>query len=388
MRWLVDARPLADPAQGGVARVARRLIEALVGRGGDDEIVVATTGSKSPDTGRLPTGPHVRHVHLRVPNKVWSAMCVTKSVSLDKEIEERTGTIDAAFLPNLGFVGNVKRPYVLLLHDLSFLIGPEWFTAKTRLWHHAVDAKRLIREASHLLSVSETTKRDAMRLLDIPADRITVIPIGPTLVSDATRCRLHARYVLALGANDPRKNATTAVEAVAALRRKVGFEDVGLVMVGAGSPRPGRGNRAPTFKTSFPRRRESIPAWIRYVAKPTDPELADLYRNAAVFLYPSWYEGYGLPLHEAAAYGTPRIASTGGALPETAPPGTLFADPAKPHHWVEALRTVLSPVGAQFIAPVRPEGAMNHAPTKHEILANEWEKSAEILLQTLRTVSH
>jgi glycosyltransferase involved in cell wall biosynthesis len=65
-------------------------------------------------------------------------------------------------------------------------------------------------------------------------------------------------------------------------------------------------------------------------------------KHASVFLYPSWYEGFGLPLHEAARFGTPCIASTAGALPETAPEGTHFAPPGKPHLWKKALEMVLT----------------------------------------------
>ncbi|MBU1348667.1 glycosyltransferase family 4 protein [Patescibacteria group bacterium] len=345
MRWLVDARPLTDATSGGVGRVSRHLLKAFTRLATDDETVLATTGSQPPTTDVLPTGSNVRHVHLRVPNKLWSLGCMTGFAAIDETCERRAGTVDATFLPNLGFVGELRRPTVLLLHDLSFLIEPRWFSRRARLWHQAVDATAQIRRATHLLAVSETTRCDAMRLLDIPGDRITVIPIGATFESVAPRSTLHApraRYVLALGADDSRKNAATATEAVAALRHEPRFEDVELVLVGS-----------PTCP------------------RPSDAELADLYRHASAFLYPSWYEGYGLPLHEAAAFGTPCIASTAGALLETAPPGTLFADPAKPHHWVEALKIALS-IQTQDV----------------RISAQPWDQAASILLATLRGVTH
>ena len=116
------------------------------------------------------------------------------------------------------------------------------------------------------------------------------------------------------------------MRAVEDLRREKDFSDLELILVGAGLVPP------PLVDGS----------WVHHIQRPSDSELAALYSNASAFLYPSWYEGYGLPLHEAAAFGTPRIASTAGALPETAPPGTLFADPAKPHHWAEALKMALS----------------------------------------------
>ena len=162
---------------------------------------------------------------------------------------KKVGKIDAIFLPNLGFVGRIAmRPYILLLHDLSFLIEPRWFSLKSRLWHKAISAKRCIQNAAHLLAVSETTKRDAMRLLNIPEERITVIPIGFSLPSPATHYSLDRggrdkpaptpnKYILALGGNDPRKNTGTAVRAVEDLRREKDFSDLELILVGAGLSR-------------------------------------------------------------------------------------------------------------------------------------------------------
>ncbi|MBI4138709.1 glycosyltransferase family 4 protein [Candidatus Uhrbacteria bacterium] len=331
MRWLVDARSMVDPSGGGVSRVGRGLIEAFIAVAANDAIVLATTGwaASSPATalntigkrdpascGDKQQAARDARVHIYIPNKLWSAACLSGLTSLDRVVEKRAGKIGSVFLPNIGFVGPMKRPYVLLLHDLSFLIEPEWFPRKMRWWHRAVGAAKLIRGAAHLLAVSETTKRDAVRLLGIPPERITVLPIGPTLIPLPTGLPAYrptaSPYILALGWGDPRKNTATAIAAVDGLRRDPAFSDLQLIIVG------------------------------RDVVRPSDTELASLYANAAAFLYPSWYEGYGLPLHEAASFGTPCVASTAGALTETAPPGTFFADPAKPHHWVEALRIALT----------------------------------------------
>lgn len=332
MRIIVDARPFALPLQGGVGRVAQRLIRAYALEFPQDELVLATTGwiePELPDDLRL---PNVRRCHLKIPNKLWSALAMLGAVSLARAVEKKTGTAEVFFMPNLGFVGRLPRGMrsILLLHDLSFLIEPRWFTRKDRLWHRAVGAKRLIRKAARLLAVSETTKQDAQRLLGVEENKIKVIQMGTTLdVNGETRePRCARRYLLALGLGDPRKNATTAIEAVKILRQEKGFEDIELMLVGACATRPGRMACAPT--------------WIHPIARPSDAKLAALYSSAAIFLYPSWYEGYGLPLHEAARYGTPCIASTSGALPETAPPGTILANPAKPQHWVQAIKLTLT----------------------------------------------
>lgn len=332
MRLLVDARSLTDRRSGGVARVAGRLVAAYAETFPEDELVLATTGSEALPLPAAFDRPNVRRIHLAVPNKVWSFISMAGTTSFTKEMERKAGKTDATFLPNIGFVGQLQKPTTLLLHDLSFLIEPRWFGWKQRVWHYAVGAKRLIRSADRLLAVSERTKEDAIRLLRIPEDRIAVIPIGPTLPPHlpAPSYRLPPHpYALALGWDDPRKNARMLAD----VARAVGID---LIVVG------------------------------RDVTRPTDSELAFLYANASVFLYPSWYEGYGLPLWEAARFGTPCIASTSGALPETAPPGTLFVNPAKPHHWVEALKLAIG-------TPREPKTAQSSG----------WSDAARILRNTL-----
>jgi glycosyltransferase involved in cell wall biosynthesis len=319
-------------------------VEAYARLHPQDEIICFTSGMRKPTMpDEIAHFSNIKQVHLSIPNKIWSGLSMFSLVSMVRATERRVGRVDAIFLPNVGFVGNLRgRPYTILVHDLSFLIEPRWFTRWQRLWHRAVHARTLIKRATAVLCVSETTRRDAVRILGVSEERTRVISLGLTLTNgqkEDETAGSHAanpyaggrtqrsaptgnRYALALGAGDARKNAATAIEAVRALRQEPGFEDVELILVGAD-----RCVRHP---------------WVHHVPRPSDAELAGLYQNTVAFLYPSWYEGYGLPLHEAAAFGTPRIASTAGALPETAPRNTIFAHPSKPHQWVEALRIALT----------------------------------------------
>lgn len=338
MTILVDARPLLNPPHGGIPRVTLEILCAYAEVYPDDKLLCVTTGHDQLQLpSRLATFSNVTHLHLRIPNKLWSALSIFNLVSMTHAAEQHGYTIDTTFFPNLGFVGRTNRPYSLLLHDLSFLIEPRWFSLRSRLWHRAVHARELIQNATSLFSVSETTKRDAIQLLNIPENRIHVIQMGQTIThkprTEQTRpTALHARYILSMGLNDPRKNVHTVIDAVERLRQEEYFHDLQLIIVGTPERHPVR-QRAD---------------WIHIAVHPTDKDLAMLYQFASAFAYPSWYEGFGLPLHEAAIYGTPRIASTAGALPETAPIGTIFANPAKPQHWVEAMRDAVGMKGIEM----------------------------------------
>ncbi|HWQ99954.1 MAG TPA: glycosyltransferase family 1 protein, partial [Candidatus Methylomirabilis sp.] len=284
--------------------------------------------------------------HIPVPNKLWSAMTMLGTASLDREVAGRTNTpVDAVLLPNLGFVGRLSAPYALILHDLSFLIEPRWFSPKTQLWHRAVGATQLIRGAARLFAVSETSARDAERVLAIPRDRIETFHPGIPNLNSVTpipspESPVPTPFILAFGEPNPRKNVATAIAAVAKLREEPEFTDLHLIIVGP-TPRVQFPVPSPPASLREALRAGSQQNWITRLSHLSDPELTDLYGHASALLYPSWYEGFGLPLHEAARHGTPCLASAHGALPETAPRGTLFIPPAKPHLWAAALRDVL-----------------------------------------------
>ncbi|MSR85621.1 hypothetical protein EXS71_04280, partial [Candidatus Uhrbacteria bacterium] len=224
MKILIDARPFVDPHAGGVTKFALGVVEALMKAMPDAAFTLVTTGLRHTQY----TIPNTRYSsrHVLIPNKLWSFLSMIGVVSLDRVVKDKP---DLLFLPNLGFTGRPHTPYFLLVHDLSFLIEPRWFRLRGRLWHRAVQAKRLIREARHLFAVSERTKQDLIEQLKIPADNITVIPIGldPVKTFDELPLPLQGkRFVLAMGHGNTRKNSTCAQVAVEALRRDPKFSDV------------------------------------------------------------------------------------------------------------------------------------------------------------------
>lgn len=311
-RILFDLRPSRN--HGGIARVTERLLAYLKHTRPHDDIVTITTGWENDRCG---------DVHIRLPNKLWSALTFLGLTSLDRAVH---APFDELILPNIGFVGTPKTPYTIVVHDLSFLIEPTWFPFRMRLWHKAVRATRLIQNATRVWCVSQTTANDVVRLLNVPPERITVLPKGVITGAPNTTTGSTAptgRYVLAF-TGSRRKNAATAIRAVAQLKHDPRFTDLRLFLIGE--------KTAPRH-LPYP--------WIIPIPFLTDDALRDHYQHAAALLYPSWYEGFGLPLHEAAAFNTPLLASAYGALPETAPKNTLLIPPEKPHLWVTALRAVL-----------------------------------------------
>jgi len=191
-------------------------------------------------------------------------------------------------------------PCVVTVHDVSFAREPELMSRKDRFLFRRV-VPRAVRRAARVLTVSERTKRDLAELWDVAADRIVVTPNG---VDPAFSPGDGAHdYVLAVGAIQQRKNQLAAFEAA---------EAVGLPLVVAGP------EKDPSLAAELRARGARVEGYV-------DAErLADLYRGAACLVQASRYEGFGLPVLEAMASGTPVVAVHEAALEEVAGSAAIF----------------------------------------------------------------
>ena len=193
-------------------------------------------------------------------------------------------------------------PLVVTVHDLAVLRHPEVFSLWTRHYSRAC-VPRVVRAASRVIAVSEFTKRELVELLGTPPEKVTVIPNGVADVFSPDGPAAEGDYVLSVGTLEPRKNLARVEEAT----RLSGAE---LRVVGA---RGWGGVQAA--------------GWLGRVP---DDELARLYRGAKCVVYASLYEGFGLPIAEAMACGTPVVTSRGGATEETAGGAAVLVDPYDP----------------------------------------------------------
>ncbi|MGE5273837.1 MAG: glycosyltransferase family 4 protein [Verrucomicrobiota bacterium] len=193
-------------------------------------------------------------------------------------------------------------PVVVTVHDLAVLRHPGTFNQWTRRYSRLA-VPRVARAARRLIAVSEFTRRELVELLGVSAERVRVIPnaVGDPFVPDGPAAE--GEYVLAVGTLEPRKNLAAAQQAA----ERLGVE---LRVVGAS----GWGD-------------VRVDGWLGRVS---DEELAALYRGARCLVYPSLYEGFGIPVLEAMACGTPVVTSCGGATEEVAGGAAVLVDPHDP----------------------------------------------------------
>jgi glycosyltransferase involved in cell wall biosynthesis len=216
----------------------------------------------------------------------------------------------------------LKRRQVLMIHDAAIFDLPDGYSARFRLWYRFAFAL-LKRNVRHIVTVSAFSKARIATQLDISPDNISVIRNGvdhlDRIASDPSILeRLDVTpdgFVLIVGSLAPGKNLARVLEAIALLERELG--DLKFVIAGGKNVRifgtEGNGGREPAKNI----------VWAGYVG---DGELKALYENAACFVFPSLYEGFGLPPLEAMYCGCPVITSSDGALPEVCGDAALYCD--------------------------------------------------------------
>ena len=210
----------------------------------------------------------------------------------------KAGDLDVLHCTTFRGPRRARVPTVLTVHDLAILRSPEAFPR----WHRLYGSRlpRVLRSADAIVAVSEFTKAETVDLAGVPPERIRVVPNGVDAVFDADGRRADGDYVLAVATLEPRKNLGRAVEAA----RAAGVE---LRVVGA----RGWGG-------------VDVQGWVGEIP---DSELAALYRGARCVVYPSLHEGFGLPVLEAMACGTPVVTSRGTATEEIAGGAAVLVDP-------------------------------------------------------------
>jgi glycosyltransferase involved in cell wall biosynthesis len=277
----------------------------------------------------LPTAPNMRVAQRWLPPKLVQSLWRQDRSEGFKEL--LLGHVDVVhsttFCAPRFHLG--RKRLVVTVYDLSFVTYPEYHLP-ANVEHCLRGTKLAIERADALIAISESTRRELIDEMGAPPERIVVTPLAPggSLRRVSDRARLEAvrrrydlpeRFVLFLGALEPRKNLPRLLEAFAALTPA---ERRGLQLVVAGAQ--GWLNEAVHERVQ----KLGLDASVRFAGYIEPADLAALYSLATVFAYPSLWEGFGLPVVEAMACGTPVLTSNVSSLPEVAGDAAVLVPPA------------------------------------------------------------
>ena len=322
----INARFLTQPITG-VQRVAEQLVLALDRElGSSSELrkqysfrLVAPSGER-----RQIALNHISTVEVgRLRGQQWEQL----------ELPAYTA---GRLLLNLCNTAPVGVRSIVVIHDASVFAVPQAYSPAFRSWYRIL-IPLLGRRALRLITVSDFSRKELSRRAGIPPDKFDILPLGAdhVLHAPADKGVFHrlpvgpGRYILSVGSRSPHKNLGALIPAVAAL----GVKQLPLVLAG--------GANARVFAGSV-RSESSIDAG--YV---TDGELRALYENALCFVFPSLYEGFGLPPLEAMLCGCPALVSNAGSLPEVCGSGARYCNPGNPDDIARGIREIVAEPGVR-----------------------------------------
>lgn len=326
----------------GVQRYARGITRQLLERD-DVEVVAPAEETILPEYADLPiTGIG------RLTGHAW------EQISLPRYAKKR-----GALLLNLGSTGPAfMRRQIVTNHDITYVRYPESFTRSFRLLYRAL-TPILLRRALGVITVSEFSRREISSFYQVSPDKFAVVPNAVDAQFSRGQASTPQGYLLAVSSPSAHKNFARLLEAYASLphpRRA-------LLIVGSTAPAMVRPDLAEDPD-------------VRFVGRVTDDELVHIYRGAAAFIFPSLYEGFGIPPLEAQACGVPVIASRIPSQEEVLGDSAVYVDPMSVDEIAGAIESVLA-ASVDERAELIKRGLRN-------VQRYSWSRSADAVSDILR----
>lgn len=355
MNIVIDIRPLMEGKLSGIEVYLLQLLRQLLKIDHENSYILFANAAKNISS-RIPefSGKNVSMIQTKIPNKLLNiGLGLFRFPKLDKIIirhlkkypEKIPSTmketkIDIFFMPDLrpsAFTKKIKK--ITVIHDLSFEHFKQFFSKKTRLWYRLLNPKREIRTSNHLIAVSSFTKQDLINSYNIPEEKITVIheAVDDSFCKNVTeknfphiqhRYGLPEKYFLFLSTIEPRKNVQNMVEGFI-IYKKTHPNDLTKLVIG--------GSKHPKIFSKV--MLENHPDII-FTGFIDEEDKASVIKHAEAFLYPSFFEGFGLPLLEAMKCGTPIVTSNTSSMPEVAGNAAVFINPNFPDAIADALEKI------------------------------------------------
>lgn len=386
MKIGVDIRVLMDEYYSGVSEYAANLLKVLFEQDKNNNYKLFYNSWHNLET-RLNKWNNERSqvIGRHYPNKIFNYF-LQKTLGYPK-LDKVLGGVNIFWSPHFNFThlsASKDLKKIITVHDLSFLRYPEFFSLRKNFWHHALNVKKILREADKIIAISQNTKNDIIELTGVAPEKIVVIYSGVNLIKREVSAeerqgfldkhQLSGRFILYLGNIEPRKNISGIIAAFNNLKTKDAAEggqlsDLKLILAGASGWKNKKiydVYQASLYKND-----------IRFLGYISQKEKDILYNISSVFVYPSFYEGFGFPPLEAMVYGLPVVCSNTSSLPEVVGSAALMVNPFKTEEIGEALEIVLTD-------EVVRERLINQGYERLKLFS--WKKTAAQYLQVFKEV--
>lgn len=378
MRIFIDARLLTKGKTTGIEAYTHLLVDALLKIDSINEYIFFYNGFR-----KVPFPDEWRKKNVKVIDKNISNKLLEVSFKFFHwPTIETFSHVDVIYSPHFNLL-RTKNPEkrVITFHDCSFAVYPEFFPLRKQLWHWEQECGPQARHAGAVIAVSDFTKETLVRFLGVASEKIYAIHSGVNpfykvlekyseeVLQFRKTHHLESSFLLSVGTFEPRKNYLLTIKIFSELKKKVEFRDLKLVLAGS----MGWLTRSILKAIRTSSARDAIMIW----ETPTDEELRFLYNSASVFLYPSFFEGFGFPPLEAQACGCPVVASNRSSLPEVLQNSALLVDPWRVEEGTLAVEALLK--DSEFRELYRARGFEN-------IKRFLWEETAKKLLKIFEII--
>jgi len=328
----IDARKLHD---FGIGTYIRNLLRQLARIDRDTEFVILCRPADSQTLGTLGT-------NFRAVVETSGNYSLAEQWRIPLALRREHVTLFHA--PHYVLPPLVGCESVVTIHDCIHLMFPQYLPNQLAYTYARASIRMAARRATRIMTVSESSKRDILRFVDVAPEKIDVIhnayderfgiePAEEDVVRVRERYQLNDEFVLYAGNVKPHKNLGRLIEAFHLVRKR-GMNHLKLVMIGDEISKYTALRRAVHH--------HQLHKYVRFLGYLPEETLAVMYRLAGVFVFPSLYEGFGLPPLEAMASGTPVVTSNVSSLPEVAGDAAVLVDPYDPHAIAEGIYQVLT----------------------------------------------
>lgn len=356
MKIAIDIQSLYDPHPSGVGHYVLEVLKAIEPDPGI-ELVLFSRGQRMVQLDPAITSkPNVRHIHRRIPNKLINPLLSLGIVSLEQLLGEH---VDVVWYPNTGYLPRTRAKTVLTVHDLAWFLMPETYNWVHHIRYSLTRARTWIKQATHVVAVSNATKQDVVTQFDRSPEDVTAIHHGldhksfspkvqPTDKTRLQQLGIRHPYLVCIATREPRKNLAGLVEAFNALRSH--GHQIDLVLAG------GRGWKRKALDNAI--EHSAYKQHIHVLGFVADEDRPVLLRGAKALVLPSRYEGFGMQVAEALACGTPVVTSRNSSLPEA---GGTSVFTVRAMHQSELVQILNQALRDSNLQPARTQRGIEHA---------------------------